>query len=318
MLNGPFQRFRPRRVDADTRSLYQESRLAVGDFIWPVFLKKGTGIKEAVVSMPGVFRYSTDLFTKELSPLVGCGLRAVLLFGVPEEKGIEQAWAGSGIVQSSIPIIHSRFPDLEIITDVCLCSYSGDGHCHIGDNDETCEALAKIAVSHARAGANTVAPSAMMDGQVWFIRRALDADGLNDTRIMSYAAKFASNYYGPFRDAAVCAPKSGDRTTYQMDPANGNEALEEIASDLQEGACSVIVKPALSYLDVIARARDRFQCQLIGYNVSAEYSMLYNAVQSGLVREGIIQETLLSIKRAGASRILSYFVPRILPELQPT
>lgn len=311
-MTGQFKRFRHRRVDEKTRAHYRETDLRKEDLIWPVFLIEGQDQQEEIPAMPGVFRYTTDLLLCELSSLVRSGLRSVLLFGVPETKGIERAWSEEGIVQRAIPRIKTAFPDLEVITDVCLCSYTEDGHCHIGDNDRTCEILARIAESHARAGADVVAPSDMMDGRVSFIRQRLDSCGYAGTKIMSYAAKFASNYYGPFRQAAECTPQSGDRKGYQMDPANGREALEEIAADIEEGADSIIIKPALSYLDVIARAKDRFKVPLIGYNVSGEYNMLTLSVQSGSVREEIIEETLLSIKRAGASRIISYFTPSLL------
>lgn len=316
MVSQTFKRFRHRRIDEATRAKYRETTIDTTDFIWPVFLKKGEGVRQEIKSIPGVFRYSIDTFLIDLAELVKDGLKSILLFGVPDKKGVEQAWDENGIVQSAIPCIKECFPELEVITDVCLCSYTSDGHCHLGDNDITCEALAKVAVSHAKAGADIVAPSDMMDGRVWHIRQALDEKGLNTTKIMSYAAKFSSNYYGPFRDAADCTPQSGDRKTYQMDFANGKEALEEIEADLEEGADSIIVKPALAYLDIIARAKDRYDCPIIAYNVSGEYSMLINAVKQGFSREEIIMESLVSIKRAGASKIISYFVPSVFPLLK--
>jgi len=315
MIKKSIKRFRARRIDKATREYFREVRLDVKDFIWPIFLKKGIGIKESISSMPGVYRYSYDIFIKELYSLIDYGLRSVLLFSVPNDKGLEQAWAHNGIIQCAIPEIKKNFPKLEIITDICICSYTEDGHCHIGDNDKTCEILAKIALSHARAGADIVAPSAMMDGQVLAIRSVLNKEGFNETKIMSYAAKFASNYYGPFRVAADCAPKTADRKTYQIDPPNQKEALEEIETDIYEGAQAVIVKPALAYLDVIAHASNLFKIPIIGFNVSGEYLMLYNLIQSGYANDEIVLETLIAIKRAGASRIISYFIPKVLPIL---
>jgi len=316
-----FKRFRHRRIDEDTRKKYQETFLHNSDFIWPVFLVDGKNIKQEISSMPDVYHFSSDVLIRVLKPLVKSGLKSVLLFGVPEKKGVEQAYSENGIVQKAIPEIKKEFPELEIITDVCLCSFTENGHCHIGDNDKTCEILAKIAVSHATAGADVVAPSDMMDGRVYYIKEALTKmkspspplrKGDCHPHIMSYAAKFASNYYGPFRDAADCTPKSGDRKSYQMDFANSEEAMEEIAADIDEGANSIIIKPALAYLDIIAKARMKFSCPIIAYNVSGEYKMLKMAVKNGDAKEEIIYETLLSMKRAGADRIISYFTPEIL------
>ncbi len=304
-----FRRFRTTRVDEKTRTAFRETVLYADDFIWPVFCVDGRGRKEEISSMPEVYRLSADVLIDTLYPLVEKGLRSVMLFGVPNSKGIEQAWNDSGIVQQFIPQLKEQFPELGIITDVCICSYSNDGHCHIGDNDRTGEILAKIALSHARAGADIVAPSAMMDGQVYYIRKELESEGFDDVKIMSYAAKFASSYYSPFRNAADCTPQSGDRSGYQMDPANGNEAMEEIEEDIRQGADSVIVKPALAYLDIVNRASDMFSVPVIAYNVSGEYSLLLKGVRDGLINEQVILETLLSVKRAGAQRTISYFVP---------
>ncbi|MDT8389871.1 MAG: porphobilinogen synthase [Lentisphaeria bacterium] len=315
MSKTNFKRFRPRRIDAAVRDAHRETCLRVQDFIWPVFLVTGRGVKEDIPSMPGVCRYSCDALIRDLPPLIENGLTAVLLFGVPERKNVAAAWSSEGIVQQALPLIKARFPELECVTDVCLCSFTEDGHCHIGENDATCELLAQVAVSHAWAGADVVAPSDMMDGRVWYIRRALDGAGFGHLPILSYAAKYASAWYGPFRDAADCAPKSGDRKTYQMDPGNSDEALAEIAADLEEGAAGIIVKPALSYLDIIRRARDRFSCPVVAYNVSGEYAMLKRAVRDGLADASIIAESLLSIKRAGADRIISYFTPLALNSL---
>ena len=316
-----FKRFRQRRINKETRKKHQETFLKNSDFIWPVFLVDGKNVKQEIFSMPDVFHFSTDVLIAELEPLVKLGLKSVLLFGVPEKKGVEQAYAHDGIVQKAIPEIKKVFPKLEIITDVCICSFTEDGHCHVGNNDKTCEILAKIAVSHVVAGADVVAPSDMMDGRVYFIKEALRKakspfpplkKGNCNCQIMSYSAKFASNYYGPFRNAADCAPKSGDRKTYQMDFANSEEAMEEIAADIEEGADSIIIKPALSYLDIITKAKMKFSCQIIAYNVSGEYKMLKTAVKNRDVKKEIIYETLISIKRAGADRIISYFTPEII------
>ena len=312
-----FKRFRDRRINEKTREKYRETFLKKSDFILPVFLVDGENIKQEIKSMPDVFHFSIDCFLREVEPLVKSGLKSALLFGIPEDKGIEQAYSENGIVQKAIPKIKKEFPELEIITDVCLCSFTQNGHCHIGDNDKTCKLLAKIAVSHAKAGADVVAPSDMMDGRVFYIKKALDKFQSTENvdcipQIMSYAAKFASNYYGPFREAADCAPKSGDRKSYQMDFANSDEAMEEIAADIDEGADSVIIKPALAYLDIILKARAKFSCPIIAYNVSGEYKMLKTAVKNGDAKPEIIYESLLGIKRAGADRIISYFTHDII------
>lgn len=311
-----FKRFRRHRINEVTRLKYRETFLKPADFIWPVFIVPGKNIKQEIPSMSGVFRYSNDKLIAALNSLISHGLKSILLFGVPKNKGLEQSYADNGIVQSAIPLIKRKYPKLEIITDVCLCSYTNDGHCHIGDNDKTCAILAKIALSHARAGADLVAPSAMMDGQVKTIRQALDNAGFRQTRILSYAAKFSSNFYGPFRLAAECAPKTGDRQYYQMDPANAKEALEEIAADIEEGAAQIMIKPALSYLDIIARAKGKFEIPIVAYNVSGEYQMIKSAIENKILAGAIIEETLLSIKRAGADRIVSYFTPEVLRRLK--
>jgi porphobilinogen synthase len=307
-----FKRFRWRRVNEETRLKYRETFLNKEDFIWPVFLISGKDRVEQVPSMANVFRYSCDQLVGQLKSLAPLGLRSILLFGIPGQKGIEQAYAENGLVQNAMPVIKKNFPGLEIITDVCLCSYTPDGHCHIGDNDQTCEILAKIALSHARAGADIVAPSDMMDGRVYYLKRAFVENNITGTKILSYAAKYASNYYGPFRSAADCAPQTGDRKGYQLDPANVKEALEEIAADIQEGADQIMIKPALSYLDIIAKAKAKFNIPVVAYNVSGEYQMLKNAIENKILDSAIVEETLLSIKRAGADRIVSYFTPEIL------
>lgn len=303
-----FKRFRQNRIDEETREKYRENSISLKDFIFPLFIVEGEGVCHEISSMKDVYHLSVDSLVEYLRPYVEKGLNSVILFGVPDQKGVSQAWNPSGIVQESIRVLKGAFPALEVICDVCICSFTENGHCHVGDNDETCEILAKIAVSYAEAGADVVAPSDMMDGRVWFIRKALDEAGLS-TPIISYAAKFASSFYGPFRDAADCAPQEGDRRGYQMDFANGKEAQEEILADVEEGAAGIIVKPALSYMDVIAGAAENTTLPVIAYNVSGEYSMLLNAVEQNIVAESVIYETLLSMKRAGADRIITYFVP---------
>ncbi len=303
-----FKRFRGHRVDEETRAKYRETSISISDFILPLFVIDASDTIEEIPSMKEVFHLSPDKIVQYLHPFIKNGLKSVILFGVPKEKGLSQAYSADGVVQRTIPILKAAFPTLEVICDVCICSYTENGHCHVGDNDETCRILAKIAVSYAESGADAVAPSDMMDGRVWFLRKALDESKLT-TPIISYAAKFASSFYGPFRDAAECAPQEGDRRGYQMDFANGNEAQEEIAADIEEGAAAIIIKPALSYLDVVSKAAQSADLPIIAYNVSGEYSMLRNAVEQGIVAEEVIYETLLSMKRAGADRIITYFVP---------
>ncbi len=301
-----FKRFRNRRIDEPTRERFRESSLCVQDFILPLFILEGDGRVEDILTMPGVARRSIDKTVDYLKPLVDRGLESVLLFGIPDKKGVAQATSDNGIVQRAVRVLKRHLPSLEIITDVCICSYSQDGHCHIGDNDRTARLLAAIAVSHAEAGADVVAPSDMMDGRVWYMKRALDAAGLS-TPILSYAAKYASSFYGPFRDAADCAPQNGDRRGYQMDPANGDEALEEIAADFEEGAEAIIVKPAMTYLDIVRRAREAYpDREIVVYNVSGEYASILSAISQKLLPEGALDELLLSFKRAGASRIITY------------
>lgn len=310
-----FKRFRQRRRDETTRLKYRETFLKPLDLIWPVFLVEGKNIKEEIHSMPDVYRYSSDKLISALEKLVNLGLKSILLFGVPKTKGIEQSYSSSGIVQKAIPLIKNKFSQLEIITDVCLCSFTKDGHCHIGDNDKTCELLAKIALSHAKAGADIIAPSDMMDGRVYYIKKTLAENGFSKVKILSYSAKYASNFYGPFRDAASCAPKTGDRKAYQMDFCNSKEAMEEIDADIKEGADEVMIKPAMAYLDIISKAKAKFKVPIVAYNVSGEYVMLKNAVKYSTFKPEIIEEALISIKRAGADRIVTYFVPYILEKL---
>lgn len=308
-----FKRFRHRRLNAETRKQYRETFLQASDFVLPLFIVQGTEIKREIPSLKNVYHLSVDQLASYLKPLVEeQGLSEVLLFPVPDEKGIEQAYDPSGPVQQAVKAIRLLFPGLRIICDVCLCAFTKDGHCHVGDNDATLPILAKIARSYAQAGAHIVAPSDMMDGRVQAIAAAITEF---DCRILSYSAKYASSYYGPFRDATDCAPKNGNRAQYQMDPGNRLEGLDESIADIEEGADYLMVKPALSYLDVIRDISRETTQTLYAYNVSGEYMMLNNAVSSGIAGERIIYESLLSIKRAGADKIISYFTPRILSDL---
>lgn len=314
-MNFPKIRLRRLRSSAAMRRLVRETSLNIETLVYPLFVREGEGLKEPIKSMTGCFHFSPDTIAAEAAEVVALGIPAVLLFGLPAKKDEtgSQAWAEDGVVQHSIKEIKKAAPDLLVITDVCLCAYTSHGHCGIVkddkiDNDATCEVLAKVALSHAQAGADIVAPSDMMDGRVKYIREALEANNFHDVAIMSYAAKFASAFYGPFRDAAESAPAFGDRKTYQMDPANARQGLAEIALDIEEGADIVMVKPALAYLDIIYRARERFDCPIAAYNVSGEYMMLNCAAEAGLLdREQAILETFTSIKRAGADIIITYF-----------
>ena len=292
-----------------------ETKLSVEDFVYPMFVAPGRRFKEEISSMPGIFRQSVDNAIKEIKQVEGLGIKAILLFGIPETKDEfgSESYHENGIVQRALREIKKRFDSMILITDVCMCAYTSHGHCGIirggrVDNDETLNYLEKIALSHARAGADIVAPSDMMDGHVGAIRNALDDEGLNNTGIMSYSAKYASAFYGPFREAAKSSPGFGDRKEYQMDPPNVREALREIALDIEEGADIVMVKPAMSYLDVIRAAREEFDYPLAAYNVSGEYSMVRAAGRLGWIDENlVIMEMLTSIKRAGADIIISYF-----------
>jgi len=294
--------------------MVRETKLDPGDFIYPLFVRQGQGIKSEISAMPGNYHFSPDTLIEEVGAAVGEGVPAVLLFGIPErkdEKGSE-AYDDEAAVQTAVRELKKAFPELVVITDVCLCEYTSHGHCGVvrdGEvlNDPTLQLLARAAVSHARAGADMVAPSDMMDGRVGAIRAALDEAGHGDTAILSYAAKYASAFYGPFREAADSAPQFGDRRSYQMDPANSNEALVEVGLDIEEGADIVMVKPALAYLDVIRRVREAYGIPLAAYNVSGEYSMLLAAAEKGWIdRERTILEVLTAIKRAGADIILTY------------
>ena len=310
----PIQRTRRLRRSPAIRAFVRETRLDPADFIAPLFVIEGDDIQHPISSMPGQFQFSLDRLDRELDALYAAGIPGVLLFGVPQHKDAigSGAFQPDGIVQEAVRRIKRLAPEMLVITDVCACEYTDHGHCGIlvdgvVDNDRTLPLLARTAVSHAEAGADIVAPSDMMDGRVATIRRALDDAGHVATPIMSYAAKYASAYYGPFRDAAGSTPSFGDRRSHQMDPGNGREALREIAIDLDEGAELIIVKPALSYLDIIRSARDTFDIPITAYNVSGEYAMVKAAAQLGWIDERrIVLETLLSMKRAGADRIITY------------
>ncbi|HEY3298617.1 MAG TPA: porphobilinogen synthase [Armatimonadota bacterium] len=307
---------RPRRlrVSETMRRMVQETRLSVSDFIYPMFVVHGSGIREEVPSMPGVYRFSVDELCKEALEVRDVGIPGILLFGLPETKDElgSEAYAPQGIVQKAVRALKSSTENLLVITDACLCEYTSHGHCGVLENgcvlnEPTLELLAKTAVSHAEAGADIIAPSDMMDFRVAAIRGALDAQGFDNTAIMSYAAKYCSAFYGPFRDAADSAPKSGDRKAYQMDPANVREALKEVALDISECADIVMVKPALSYLDVIHRVKADTDVPVAAYNVSGEYSMVKAAAGNGWIDEQrVTMEILTSIKRAGADIIISY------------
>ncbi|MDY6351896.1 MAG: porphobilinogen synthase [Lachnospiraceae bacterium] len=310
-----FRRFRRLRQSEAIRSFVRENELHVSDFIYPVFAVAGKNMKVPVKSMPGICQYSLDRIDEEIDRVVAAGIPAILIFGIPDHKDdvASGAYDHHGVTQEAIRHIKERYPDLIIIADVCLCEYTSTGHCGMVDkkgyvmNDETLPLLTKTAVSMAEAGADIVAPSDMMDGRVAAIREGLDKAGFMLTPILSYSAKFASAYYGPFRDAAESAPKFGDRKSYQMDPANSREAMREIEDDLEEGADMIIVKPAMAYLDIMKEARRRFEVPLIAYNVSGEYAMIKAAAQNGWIDEKrITLETLTGMKRAGADRIITY------------
>ncbi|MCZ6570249.1 MAG: porphobilinogen synthase [Deltaproteobacteria bacterium] len=312
-----FPEHRPRRLrrSAELRRLVRETRVEPGDLIYPLFCVTGRGVREPVVSMPGIDRLSVDQLAAEAKDIQALGLAAVILFGIPDHKDAlgTDGYDPDGIVQRAIRAIKDATPDLVVIADVCLCEYTDHGHCGVYDgvhvnNDATLPLLARTAVALAQAGADIVAPSDMMDGRVAAIRRALDAEGQSDTAILSYAAKYASAFYGPFRDAAESTLAAGDRRGYQLDPANAREALDEIAADLEEGADMVMVKPALPYLDVIHAARAAFRAPLFAYQVSGEYSLIRAAAERGWIdEERAIDESLTAIRRAGADRVITYF-----------
>ncbi len=325
-----YPRQRPRRLrrSAGLRRMLRETTLTAADLIYPYFVVHGRGVQREIASMPGVYQWSVDRLADEIEEVACLGIPAVVLFGIPASKdeiGSEN-FAEDGIVQQAIRVIKDTAPELTVITDVCMCEYTSHGHCGIVHevttesgrhdfvvaNDATLDVLARVAVSHAAAGADMVGPSAMMDGQVGAIRQALDAAGFADTAIMAYAAKYASAFYGPFRDAAESPPQFGDRKTYQMDPANGREALREVALDVAEGADIIMVKPALAYLDVIRAVRDHFVYPVAAYNVSGEYAMIKAAGRNGWIDERTATlEMLTGMKRAGADLILTYFAKEV-------
>ena len=316
---------RPRRLRGHPRlrDLVRESRLTLDDLIYPMFVYHGTNLRREIASMPGQYQLSLDRFGDAVGEVAELGIPAVILFGIPAEKDARGSHASDdrGIVQEAIRFAKKSAPGLLVITDVCFCEYTDHGHCgplsETGgrldvDNDATLPLLAAQAVSHARAGADMVAPSGMMDGMVATIRAGLDGSGFSHIPILAYAAKFASGYYGPFRDAAESAPSFGDRRTYQMDPANGDEAIREVALDLAEGADLVMVKPGLAYLDIVRRVKDEFGVPVAAYNVSGEYAMVKAAARNGWIDEKrVVMETLTGFKRAGADMILTYHAPDV-------
>ena len=311
----PITRSRRLRKSTAIRDMFRETALSKADLIFPLFIVEGDNVRKEISSMPGQFQLSIDKVIRECAELVDLGIGSVLLFGIPLEKDEvgSGAYADDGIIQRATREIKKNFPDMLVITDVCLCEYTSHGHCGVVEdgyvqNDATLELLAKEAVSHAQSGADIIAPSDMMDGRVGAIRKALDDAGFSETPIMAYSAKFSSSFYGPFREAAESAPQFGDRKTYQMDFGNGDEAMREIALDISEGADIVMVKPALSYLDLIRRTNDTFNIPIAAYNVSGEYSMIKAAAANGwLDGEKVMMEILTSIKRAGADVIITYF-----------
>jgi porphobilinogen synthase len=314
----PTARHRRLRGTAALRGLVRETHISVNDLIAPIFVTEGEGVKDEISSMPGVFHWSLDTLERELDEIAAAGIKSVLVFGVPSTKDAigTSAFEENGIVQRGIRKIKSLYPDIVVIADTCLCQFTDHGHCGVVhqtdcgaviDNDASLEMLAKTAVSQAKAGADIIAPSNMMDGFVAAIRKALDIEGFANTPIMSYAVKFASAYYGPFREAAHSTPQFGDRRTYQMDPANAREALREASSDVEEGADFLMVKPGLAYLDIVRMLRDRYELPIVVYNVSAEYAMVKAAAMQGWLDErAIVLETLIGMKRAGADLIITY------------
>lgn len=319
----PIQRLRRLRRTPQLRRMVRQTALDTADLIWPMFVRPGKGIRKPISSMPGQSQVSVDVLLEQCQQAAELGIPAVLLFGIPEQKDAvgSSSWDDNGIVQQAVRAIKAKFPQLVVITDVCFCEYTDHGHCGVlkpcgdsfeVDNDATLVNLARQAVSHARAGADIVAPSDMMDGRVRAIRQALDASGLEQTPILSYAAKFASGFYGPFREAAESPPKFGDRKSYQMDAANADEALREVALDVEEGADMVMVKPAVPYLDILWRVKQQFALPTAAYHVSGEYSMIKAAAANGWLDEKTCAiETTLAIKRAGADLVLTYYAPQL-------
>ena len=319
MTNFPTVRMRRTRQNEKLRSLVRETHLSVDQLIYPLFIAEGIAEPREISSMPGIMQWPVDLVGREVERITNLGIPAVLLFGIPSEKDEvgSQAYASKGIIQQGIQRIKAESPDTLVITDVCLCEYTSHGHCGVirnGDvhNDESLGLLSRMALSHVEAGADIVAPSDMMDGRVGTIRSALDEHGYSNTPIMAYSAKFASGFYGPFREAAESTPLFGDRRSYQMDPANSREALREVDLDIAEGADVIMVKPAMPYLDIIRQVRDRYDLPIAAYNVSGEYSMIKAAAQNGWIDERrVVLEVLTGIRRAGADMIITYFAPDV-------
>ncbi|MFC1653107.1 porphobilinogen synthase [Planctomycetota bacterium] len=318
-MGFPETRMRRLRGSETMRRLVRETSLSIDDLVYPLFIKPGQNEKTPIGSMTGCYHFTPDAVVFEAQEVADLGIPAVLLFGLPTSKDAQGsgAWAEDGAVQQAIGAIKAKCPDLMVITDVCLCAYTDHGHCGALkdkklDNDASCENLAKTALSHAQAGVDMVAPSDMMDGRISFIRQCLDQNEFSDIPIMSYAAKYASTFYGPFRGAADSSPSFGDRRSYQMDPANTDEALREVALDIEEGADIVMVKPALAFLDIIYRIKEQFKMPLAAYNVSGEYMMINAAAEAGcLDREPAMLESLTAIKRAGADILITYFAKDI-------
>lgn len=321
-----FPDYRPRRLRQNEafRKMIRETLLSINNLIYPMFVVSGKGVRRPISSMPGIFQLSIDQLIKEAQEVRALRIPAVILFGIPDKKDTKAsgAYDPQGIIQRAMKALKEKVPDLIVIGDVCLCEYMSHGHCGLiqgqdVDNDATLELLARTALAQAKAGADMVAPSDMMDGRVAEIRQALDENGFDQIPIMAYSAKYASAYYGPFREAAESAPQFGDRKTYQMDPANAREALREVTLDVEEGADIIMVKPALPYLDVICRVREEFDLPVAAYNVSGEYAMIKAAAQLGWIDEDkVIMETLISIRRAGADLILTYFAKQAAGLLQ--
>lgn len=318
--------YRPRRLrkNENIRRLVRENQVTVNDLIMPLFVTEGKNVRNPISSMPGNFQLSIDLLVKEVKNIAGLGIPAIILFGIPEHKDAigSDAMSNEGIIQRAIRELKQAVPDMYVISDVCFCEYTDHGHCGVikngeVDNDSTLEMLGKQVISHAKAGVDMVAPSGMMDGMIGAIREALDHDGFSNVPIMSYAAKYASAFYGPFREAAESTPQFGDRRAYQMDPSNAREAMYEVELDISEGADIIMVKPALPYLDIIRRIKDQINLPVAAYNVSGEFSMVKAAGQLGWIDEKkVALEMLTSIKRAGADMILTYFAPDVAKWLQ--
>ena len=312
-------RTRRLRKSENIRRLVQETKLSIDDLIYPLFIEEGTGIEKEIVSMPGINRFSLDTISKELDEVIALDIPAVLLFGIPKDKDDlgTSTWDDNGIIQQAVRFIKENYPSLYVVTDVCFCEYTSHGHCgiiHDNDvvNDSTLVNIGKQAISHAKAGADMIAPSGMMDGTVAMVRESLDNTGFADIPIMAYSVKYSSSYYGPFRDAADSAPSFGDRRTYQMDAANRDEAIRKATFDDQEGADILMVKPALSYLDIVRDLKNNFDRPIACYNVSGEYAMIKAAAEKGWIDgEKVMMETLLSMKRAGANIIITYFAKEV-------